>query len=111
MMKDYEPAMSFGEQIAQGYHDFQRGDEAAAVAFLAQQAGPGPALELGIGAGRLALPLTEQNVLCNLRTGGPRICPKYLNYSRIFFVNHINLNEIRTKSIYIRTIYYFWRYN
>lgn len=42
--------------------DFQRGDEAAAVAFLEQLAGPGPALELGIGTGRIALPLTARGV-------------------------------------------------
>ena len=55
-MKGYEPVMSFGEDVAQMYRDVQRGDEIAAVAFLAQLAGPGPALELAIGTGRIALP-------------------------------------------------------
>ena len=61
-MKDYRPIMSFGEEVAKGYRDVQRGDEAAAVAFLAQLAGPGPVLELAIGAGRIALPLAAQGL-------------------------------------------------
>ncbi|MFN2132949.1 MAG: class I SAM-dependent DNA methyltransferase, partial [Anaerolineae bacterium] len=42
--------------------DYRRGDEAAAVAFLAELAGPGPALELGIGTGRIALPLAARGI-------------------------------------------------
>ena len=44
------------------YGDGQRGDETAAVAFLAQLAGRGPALELGIGGGRIALPLAANGI-------------------------------------------------
>jgi SAM-dependent methyltransferase len=33
-----------------------------AVRFLAEQAGPGPALELGVGTGRLAIPLSRRGV-------------------------------------------------
>ena len=61
-MKDYEPVMSFGEDVAQMYRDIQRGDERAAVAFLASLAGPGPALELAIGTGRIALPLAARGI-------------------------------------------------
>ena len=61
-MKGYEPMMSFGEDIAGLYRDAQRGDEDAAVAFLADLAGPGPALELAIGAGRIALPLAARGI-------------------------------------------------
>jgi hypothetical protein len=61
-MKGYEPVMSFGEDVAQLDRDFQRGDEIAAVAFLEQLAGPGPALELGIGTGRIALPLATRGI-------------------------------------------------
>ena len=50
-MKDYEPIMSFGEDVARTYDDVQRGDENAAVAFLEKLAGGGPALELAIGTG------------------------------------------------------------
>ena len=34
-MKDYEPVMSFDEEVARKDRDYRRGDEAAAVAFLA----------------------------------------------------------------------------
>ena len=61
-MKGYEPVMSFGEDVAQRYRDVQRGDETAAVAFLAHLAGPGPALELAIGTGRIALPLAARGI-------------------------------------------------
>jgi SAM-dependent methyltransferase len=59
-MKDYEPAASFGEDVATS--DELRGDEDAAVAFLAERAGAGPALELAIGTGRIALPLAATGV-------------------------------------------------
>jgi SAM-dependent methyltransferase len=59
-VKGYEPVMSFGENAAKA-HD-RRGDEAAAVAFLAQLAGAGPALELAIGTGRIALPLAAHGI-------------------------------------------------
>ena len=62
MMKGYEPHMSFGEGDAWMYRGVQRGDETAAVALLEQLAGPGPALELGIGTGRIALPLAARGI-------------------------------------------------
>lgn len=61
-MENYDPVMSFGEVDARSYDDHARGDEEAAVAFLAQHAGEGPALELAIGTGRIALPLTARGV-------------------------------------------------
>ncbi len=54
--------MSFGEEAAEIYDDVPRGDESAAVAFLEQLAGDGPALELAIGTGRIALPLAARGV-------------------------------------------------
>ena len=54
--------MSFGEDVAARYDDVARGDEAAAVAFLEQLAGGGPALELAIGTGRIALPLAARGL-------------------------------------------------
>jgi SAM-dependent methyltransferase len=60
-MKDYEPIMSF-EDVSEMYRDLQRGDEIAAVAFLEQLAGRGPALELAIGTGRIALPLAARGI-------------------------------------------------
>jgi Methyltransferase domain len=61
-MKDYDPGMSFGEEAAEEYDDAPRGDEDAAVAFLEGLAGGGPALELAIGTGRIALPLVARGV-------------------------------------------------
>ncbi|HEX6700320.1 MAG TPA: class I SAM-dependent methyltransferase [Gaiellaceae bacterium] len=56
---------TYGDELADVYDDhyqFQFGETAAAVSFLAQLAGAGRALELGIGTGRLAIPLAEQGV-------------------------------------------------
>ncbi len=53
---------SFGEEAAEIYDDEPRGDEAAAVAFLEQMASGGPALELAIGTGRIALPLAARGI-------------------------------------------------
>ena len=62
-MKNYQPVMSFGEDVAAIYDEIsQRGDEASAVAFLEQLAKGGPALELAIGTGRIALPLAARGV-------------------------------------------------
>ncbi len=54
--------MSFGEDVAEQYRNARRGDESAAVAFLEALAGGGPALELAIGAGRIALPLAARGI-------------------------------------------------
>ncbi len=54
--------MSFGQETAETYDDEPRGDEAAAVAFLQELANGGPALELAIGTGRIALPLTALGI-------------------------------------------------
>ena len=61
-MKGYEPVMSFGEDVARSCRDVQRGDEVSAVAFLEQLAGSGPALEMAIGTGRIALPLASRGI-------------------------------------------------
>ncbi len=62
-MKDYEEA-TYGDAIAEIYDElYQRDGRAkAAVAFLAEHARQGSALELGIGTGRIALPLAEAGV-------------------------------------------------
>jgi SAM-dependent methyltransferase len=59
----YKPVMSFGDDVAENYDELaRRGDEVATVAFLGQLAQGGPALELAIGTGRIALPLAAQGV-------------------------------------------------
>lgn len=62
-MDDYSPEMSFGEDVAKTYDENAvRGDEAETVAFLQQWARGGPALELAIGTGRIALPLAARGI-------------------------------------------------
>lgn len=62
-MENYDPGMSFGEDVAESYDlHALRGDEAETVAFLEKLAGGGPALELAIGTGRIALPLAARGI-------------------------------------------------
>jgi SAM-dependent methyltransferase len=68
-VKDYEPIMSFGKEHAEAYDDLQRfsktpsrGEQAAAIALLEDLAGGGPALELAIGTGWIALPLAARGI-------------------------------------------------
>ena len=62
-MDKYKPVMSFDEDAAEIYDDIEtRGDEMATVAFLEQLALGGPALELAIGTGRIALPLAARGI-------------------------------------------------
>jgi SAM-dependent methyltransferase len=70
-VKDYEPIMSWGEDVAEHDSGFQRGDEIAAVAFLEKLADGGRALELGVGTGRIALPLAARGI----RVDGVDISP------------------------------------
>ena len=63
--------MSFLGEAAENYDREPRGDEDAAVAFLAELAGDGPALELAIGTGRIALPLAARGVASTASTSRP----------------------------------------
>lgn len=62
-MIDYD-ASDYGDRIAGIYDDLHGdiGDTEPAVEFLAALAGKGPALELGIGTGRLAIPLAKRGI-------------------------------------------------
>ena len=62
-MDEYGPA-TYGDRMAAVYDEWfgLPTDTDEAVGFLAELAGPGPALELGIGTGRVALPLAERGV-------------------------------------------------
>src|SRR5437773_7043238 len=77
-MKGYQPVISFGEEVAQSCRDLQRGDEVSAVRFLEQLAGSGPALELAIGTGRIALPLAAHGI----RVDGVDISPAMVEQLR-----------------------------
>ena len=63
-MRDWEPA-TYGDRIADIYDELYGDlfDNEGAVTFLAERAGGGPVLELGIGTGRLALPLREKGLV------------------------------------------------
>ncbi len=62
-MEGFDPLDSFGYEESKRY-DFldTRGDEEPTVAFLARLAGGRDALELAVGTGRIALPLTAAGV-------------------------------------------------
>lgn len=64
-MSEYGPWLC-GPRIADVYDDWCTSveglDTEGAVAFLADLAGPGPVLELGVGTGRLVLPLAERGL-------------------------------------------------
>lgn len=62
-MTTFDPASSFGPDVAAHYDDHPRGDEEAAVAFLAQLAQGRRTLEFAIGTGRIALPLAAKGIL------------------------------------------------
>lgn len=61
-MKDFDPAKSFGSDVAAHYDDYKRGDEESAASFLAKFAKEGAALEFAIGTGRIALPLAAKGI-------------------------------------------------
>lgn len=77
-MDGFDPATSFGHDVAQRYDDEPRGDEAETVELLASLAGDGPVLELAIGTGRVALPLAARG----LRVDGIELSPDMLDRLR-----------------------------
>src|SRR6266566_7471657 len=59
---EYGPS-TYGDRIAEVFdQSFVPDDEREAARFLAKLAGAGPALELGIGTGRVAIPLKRRGV-------------------------------------------------
>ncbi|TMC05166.1 MAG: class I SAM-dependent methyltransferase [Chloroflexi bacterium] len=55
---------TYGDRIAELYDSWYRDepDTAGTVEALTRLAGPGPVLELGIGTGRIAIPLVERGI-------------------------------------------------
>ena len=78
-MEGFDPRTSFGYDESKRYDDVDtRGDEEETVAFLARLAGRRDALELAIGTGRIALPLTEAGV----RVDGIELSPHMVDRMR-----------------------------
>jgi SAM-dependent methyltransferase len=61
-MEGFDPATSFGPDVAAQYDDELRGDEDETVDFLTGIADGGPALEFAVGTGRIALPLAARGI-------------------------------------------------
>lgn len=62
-MRNYQPVLSFGDTVAEEYdRKHVRGDEPETVAFLAELASGGRALELAIGTGRIAIPMARAGI-------------------------------------------------
>jgi SAM-dependent methyltransferase len=60
-MNEYKDE-TYGDRIAEIYDELYGEYDPASVELLAELAGDGPALELGIGTGRIALPLQAKGV-------------------------------------------------
>lgn len=61
-MEKFDPATSFGAEVAADYDNAPRGDERPAVEFLSALAAGRPVLEFAIGTGRIGVPLSESGV-------------------------------------------------
>ena len=61
-MSEHYNESTYGDRIAEVYDEWHTGSPAETVAALKDLAGAGPVLELGIGTGRIALPLAAQGL-------------------------------------------------
>ncbi len=60
-MEGYD-ATTYGQRIAEVYDDWHTEARPGQLELLCELAGNGPVLELGVGTGRLALPLTSRGL-------------------------------------------------
>ena len=60
-MKEYDSA-TYGDRIAEVYDELFPEPDPASIEVLSELAAGGPALELGVGSGRVALPLSRSGV-------------------------------------------------
>ena len=60
-MNEYDDT-TYGDRIAKVYDELYSEFDPESIELLAELAGDGPALELGIGTGRIALPLLEKGI-------------------------------------------------
>lgn len=74
-MDDYN-ADTYGERIADAYDSWYAAYDDHSIELLAALAGNGPALELGIGTGRIALPLRQRGVVVHGVDASPAMVAK-----------------------------------
>lgn len=74
-MEEYIAA-TYGEHLAEVYDQWFGDYDSAAIDMLAELAQGGPALELGIGTGRIALPLAAKGVEVRGIDGAPAMVAK-----------------------------------
>lgn len=74
-MDDYE-ADTYGERIADVYDSWYAAFDEHCIELLAALARDGPALELGIGTGRIALPLRQRGVVVHGVDASPAMVAK-----------------------------------
>src|SRR5262245_40896470 len=74
-MSEYQPE-TYGEQIADIYDDWYKDPEPAMIERLVSLAGSGPVLELGIGTGRVALPLAQRGLSVSGIDASPKMVEK-----------------------------------
>jgi SAM-dependent methyltransferase len=60
-LSEYGPS-TYGDRIAGRYDEWYGDFDGACIDLLAELSGPGPVLELGIGTGRIALPLSARGI-------------------------------------------------
>jgi SAM-dependent methyltransferase len=78
-MEGFDPSTSFGDEESRRYDSLDtRGDEEETAAFLAALTGGRAALELAVGTGRIALPLTRAGV----RVDGIEMSPHMVDRMR-----------------------------
>lgn len=76
-MRGFDP-IRIWDHVGKQTRDRELGDEAQTIALLRELAGEGPALELGIGKGRVARPLAETGI----RVDGIDFSSEQLNWLR-----------------------------
>jgi SAM-dependent methyltransferase len=60
-VSDYRPS-TYGDRIAEAYDGLYPNHDPEAIELLVELAGEGPVLELGVGTGRIALPLAARGL-------------------------------------------------
>ncbi len=111
-MDEYEEE-TYGERIAAIYDQWYSEYDPAAIQVLAQLAGDGAALELGIGTGRIAIPLSNTGVhvkgldastsmiaRLQAKPGGDKIQVRMGNFADVAVEGHFSLIYVVFNTFY-----------